>query len=134
MPLLGTKELAGQLPLPKQAARLENRTVCHKLFNKPAFLVLGSPVLRIYFAFGELHRPLDHTFTGHYWCCVIGHLNQTSRCRVLGHQGSSNSRCELRWRKEKKEQQAGILLYKSSVARRSWKMQQKNVDQGRRRS
>lgn len=33
-----------------------------------------------------------------------------------------------RWRKEKKEQQAGISLYKSPVVRRSWEMPQKNVD------
>lgn len=33
-----------------------------------------------------------------------------------------------RWSEEKKEQQIGILLYKSPVVRKSWEMQQENVD------
>lgn len=35
---------------------------------------------------------------------------------------------QLRWREGKKEQQGGISLYKFPVERRSWEMQQKNVD------
>ena len=66
-----------------------------------------------------------HTFRGHYGA-AIGLLNQTSRCRVINIR-VQNTRCSPDG-EERRKQQAGISLYKSPVERRSWEMQQKNVD------